>query len=684
MLSDDDARGKIEFVLERARKLIDRGFWPIVLHAQGEMLWEGQQATGKEPVGKDWGLAQPTLEGIREKLQEFPGRGLGLRLGPESGILDVEEDGPEGADSLRKLFGGRIPETVSWTSSRGTHRIFHRLDAFDVIGKAVFKLPEYPDLEFRIGRAGSQTQSACPPTMGCDGTMRRWGKCATVAYFPESTINHLATLWKKPPVHPVVPSGPKRSPGDPGLRRYGLKALENHTGTVTASTEGNRNSTLNQAAFSLGTLCQPGVLDRSEAEQGLLAAAQIAGLSPGEAQATIRSGLNAGVQNPASIVPLAPPAQRGGSPPPGQGPPKPPTPPGGAGPGGPPEQGHDGPEYGEELGIWATEVVPREVKWLWPGYVPSETLSVFAGPGGSGKTFLLLDLAARVSAGLEWPEGNGECATPGNVIYISGEDDCERTLVPRLMAMGADLSRIRFPRVSVLDTFMLGSIDIVRRLVTEIESAALIVIDPPACFMGDIGGSRVDSHSDSDLRRLLSPIVRVAKELGTAVIFNCHINKGVGKGIPAQMRVLGSVAMVNTARAAFMITKDLEVPNQRLFAPLKMNLCQEPPTLSFTIQKVEDRDQWVLQWTGVVEISADEALNGHDEARNEQDVAEAWLIEKFRQNPVWPAKELLEYAENELGCGVTTIRNARNKLGILARKVGKTWENYTPDHWDHA
>ena len=95
---------------------------------------------------------------------------------------------------------------------------------------------------------------------------------------------------------------------------------------------------------------------------------------------------------------------------------------------------------GGVYGILASEITPRDVEWLWNGYVPLGSLTVVAGPGGCGKTFMLLDWTARVTSGLPWPAG-GTTPAVGKVLYISGEDDPEMTIVPRLTALGATLPR---------------------------------------------------------------------------------------------------------------------------------------------------------------------------------------------------------------------------------------------------
>lgn len=92
----------------------------------------------------------------------------------------------------------------------------------------------------------------------------------------------------------------------------------------------------------------------------------------------------------------------------------------------------------------ATE--PAPIDRVWDGWLAKGKLQLLAGQPGAGKTTLALALAATTSIGGIWPDGSQ--ATEGNVVIWSGEDDPKDTLVPRLIAAGADRTRVHFVTAS--------------------------------------------------------------------------------------------------------------------------------------------------------------------------------------------------------------------------------------------
>lgn len=79
-------------------------------------------------------------------------------------------------------------------------------------------------------------------------------------------------------------------------------------------------------------------------------------------------------------------------------------------------------------------------KWLVEGLVPSGTVTLLGGDGGTGKSLLALQLAVASALGNGWL---GQGVTAGHAVYISAEDDedeLHRRAYDVAQAAGADLA----------------------------------------------------------------------------------------------------------------------------------------------------------------------------------------------------------------------------------------------------
>ncbi len=247
--------------------------------------------------------------------------------------------------------------------------------------------------------------------------------------------------------------------------------------------------------------------------------------------------------------------------------------------------------------------------------------------------------------------------------------------------MGADLSRITFLKASVRDRFTLKDLAVLQAAVTQTGTdVRLVVIDPPTAYLGD-----VDDHKNGELRGLLAPLANLAHQERLAIIFNTHVNKAQGK-VDAMMRVMGSVAWVNTVRAAHLFVRDPEDSNRRLFLPLKTNLGPERTGLSFTITPTVNLAR--VDWIAEVKVTADEVMDRQrTDHRPRGAVAAEWLIERFREQREWESENLFRRGKQE-GVSRNAIFEAKRTLDLpKPRKstVGGTtsWVWWVPENWPH-
>ncbi len=313
----------------------------------------------------------------------------------------------------------------------------------------------------------------------------------------------------------------------------------------------------------------------------------------------------------------------------------------------------------EELGVvCAANVRTRPHEWAWPGYIPFGAVTMGEGDPGDGKSITTTDLTARWSSGAPMPDGS-QHGGPFNVVMISAEDDPEATIVPRLRAAGADLSRVFLVTHGVGDPSRPFTISLdlpaLSRFVIK-QNVKVITLDPLMAFVAD----DTDSHNDHSVRRAMHPLYRLAQDTGAVVLVIRHLNKGSGKAV---YRGGGSIAFIGAARAAYTIGKDTEDADKRILACVKMNIAAMPPSLSFSISQTEAGP--FLQWHGAVNVNAQDLVDGRRSSENEEILQ--FLNTVVEGEPLtW--KEIVKYG-SDLGYTDKMLRSRRDR-SRLTKIVG--------------
>jgi putative DNA primase/helicase len=300
----------------------------------------------------------------------------------------------------------------------------------------------------------------------------------------------------------------------------------------------------------------------------------------------------------------------------------------------------------------------RGIRWFWPGRFALGKLGLIGGLPDKGKGLISADMIANTTRGGQWPCNEGT-APAGNVIWFTAEDDIEDTVIPRLVAADADLTKVHIigmaanpdgsPRMFNLAT----DLPLLQQKIEEIGDVVLVIIDPVSA--------------------------RLAEDKRIALIGIMHFNKKADV-TNAMLRIADSLAYVAAARHVYVVVDDAENDKARLFVKAKNNLAPDKHALRFMVgvrkvgydQELES-EIWaphVLWDSEHVEVTATQAMEAEaagGASKGAKQEAEEFLRSKLAHGPVLQS-EIEEEAKANCISVAGALRRAKKELGIKARK----------------
>ncbi|MFJ4794141.1 AAA family ATPase [Kitasatospora purpeofusca] len=337
----------------------------------------------------------------------------------------------------------------------------------------------------------------------------------------------------------------------------------------------------------------------------------------------------------------------------------------------------------------ASALRARPVHWLWDttpdgapptshGRIPLYSLALAAGGPGLGKSQWAVWMAARITTGTLPGQLQGK---PRAVIYAATEDSWTRTILPRLIASGADLdlvfridvqddgkasARLTLP----VDTSRLGE-------AAEAHGVALLVADPLLSLID----SSINDYRAAEVREALEPLVAAAERHGFTIVGLAHFTKAGGSDVLSRVAGSGAFGQLIRSLVAFAQQEDDQGDAEFVMSLEKNNLGRLGlPSYSYTIQPftvaTEEGPAYVSRFVlgGESSTSVRDALRAADGPpsadRAELSEAAAWLrdyLEDTQRGGEAPPKEI-EQAARAAGITPTALRSAKARLKVSSVK----------------
>lgn len=319
----------------------------------------------------------------------------------------------------------------------------------------------------------------------------------------------------------------------------------------------------------------------------------------------------------------------------------------------------------------------EQIEWLLYPFIPFGKVTIIQGDPGEGKTTMVLQIIAKLTRGepillskksqKEAQQDSEENLKqevlsqdnpiqPVNVIYQTAEDGLGDTIKPRLLAAGADCSRVlviddREQPLTMLDVRLEEAI-----MQTK---ARMVVLDPIQGFLG----TDVDMHRANEIRPLMKRMAVLAEKYHCAIILIGHMNKNSnGK---SSYRGLGSIDFQTAARSVLIVGRMKDEPETRVMCHVKSSLAPEGKSVAFRLDK-----ETGFQWIGEYDISADDLLSG--DARGQKSrIAKEFLLDILADGGM--AQKKIEEEASKQGIKKKTLRNAKQELEIDSVKRGNQW-----------
>ena len=293
--------------------------------------------------------------------------------------------------------------------------------------------------------------------------------------------------------------------------------------------------------------------------------------------------------------------------------------------------------------ISLSDMMAREyvANWLIDGLIEQSDLGLIFGASGGGKSFVVLDMAYCIAAGIPY---HGRATKKTGVLYVCGEG--HSGLQKRIKAIHIDKGCTELPNIHIT-TVPAAFIDensaiAIQNTIKAIGNIGVVFVDT---FHRNLGNG--DENSAKDIAKFLQNIDLYLRSIGVAVIPVHH------SGNDSNGRSRGSSSIRAAMDVEYEVKKDADTETITV-TNTKMKNFEQPKPFSFKFKPVAE--SVVLEPTDYVKAPAKKALS------NNALIALRCLDKVIEQDGINPPKiiiDLFKDSPQNIPAKVVTIEQWR-------------------------
>jgi putative DNA primase/helicase len=215
----------------------------------------------------------------------------------------------------------------------------------------------------------------------------------------------------------------------------------------------------------------------------------------------------------------------------------------------------------------AASLEPDNIEWVWQDRIVDAAVNWCLGQPNNAKSVLTVEIAACASTGRDWPDKKKNTLGAMDVLMYCGEDSLTKVVIPRLIAAGADLKRIKFldrksfrvvagdnePEKRGLD--LTQDLDDLLLMVKKHPKTKLLIVDPITGVFGD-----KDIGKNKESNPVFEKLIDFCEASGVAFVGVLHMPKLTTNS--SIDKIPGGSAVRGSAKSAFMVSHDTDSDNR--------------------------------------------------------------------------------------------------------------------------